>query len=93
VSENRNTAAVQNPDRSGRIGRDWGVASGIYTRIRGQCGAVLRDTTAARDPEELTATDHEYAGGRRNGSFVLYDAAREDAWIQSHVSLDLAEVA
>ena len=78
MSKNRNTAAIRNPDKSGRIGRDWGVASCIYTWVWGQRGDVLRDTTAAHDPEEPTATDHEYAGVRPNGSFVVYDAARED---------------
>ncbi len=53
----------------------------------------MRDTTTAHDPEEPTTTDHRYAGIRLDGSFVVYDTAREDAWIQSDVSLDPAEVA
>jgi hypothetical protein len=40
-----------------------------------------------------TTTDHRYAGIELAESFVVYDAAREDAWIQSDVSLAPAEVA
>jgi hypothetical protein len=53
----------------------------------------MRDTTTAHDPEESTATDHRYAGIELGEGFVVYDAAREDAWIQSDVSLAPAEVA
>ena len=37
------------------------------------------DTTTAHDPEESITTDHRYAGIGLGESFVVYDAAVEDA--------------
>lgn len=50
-------------------------------------------TASAHDPEESTPTDHRYAGLRLDESVVVYDTESEGAWVQSTVSLALAEVA